>query len=212
MDEVSIGVPLPHLLRTDRSNILSAALRIADRSGPGSVTIRGVAVEAGVAPMTVYRHVRDRDDLLAGMLGQMFDDAPGPAADDRPWPDRLRSVFVSLRFVGHDHRRTFPLVLEHPRTEGLQRFRTAAFDALADAGVPPGHVVPTDAVVWTLFLGFTVREALGQYRHRPSGGVERAAAAVVAAAEHHVTWVVEDPSGAHPEDPFPEQTPSGDTW
>ncbi len=163
--------------------------------------MRGVAAEVGVAPMSLYHHVRDRDDLLARMVGHLLDEAPDPATDHQPWQDRLRSVFLALRFAAHSHRRTFPLALEYPDAEGLRELRLTVADALSDAGVPPEHAIATDAVVWTLLLGFVVREALGHLRRHPTQGADRAAAAVLAAVEHHVAWVVDDPGRAHPDDP-----------
>jgi hypothetical protein len=84
--------------------------------------------------------------------------------------------------------------------------------ALVDAGVPPAGIGRTEAVVWTLQLGFVTREALGAFRDQADGGADRHAAAVLALVERYVSWVIVDPGGAHPVDPDTEHDPSERTW
>jgi len=201
-----MGVLLPHRNQIDRTQVLAAALRIADRSGPDSISMRGVAAEVGVAPMSLYHHVRDRDELLDGMVDHLLGELPDVAIAGVPWRSRLRALFSALRLLAHTHRRTFPLVLRYPDSPQLIRLRTTGAAAIADAGVPVGHIARTEGVVWTLVLGFVTREALGQFRDQGPGGADRMASAVLAAVEHHVIWVVADPVRAHRDDPELEWT------
>lgn len=199
---------MAHASRTTRPQILAAALRIAERTGPASVTMRHLADEVGVTPMALYHHVRDRRDLMFGMVEQLLADVPAAGGAGLPWPERLRGQFLGLRDLAATHPRTFPLVLDHPHSPELARIRRYGFDALVDAGVPPGHIVRTEAVVWTLQLGFVTREALGAFRNQAPGGVDGDAAAVLALVAHYVGWVVEDPALAHPADPCTWDDPS----
>ena len=57
-------------LSTDR--VVAAAIEVADREGLGAVSMRRVAVELGVATMSLYRHVRDKDALVALMVDETF--------------------------------------------------------------------------------------------------------------------------------------------
>jgi AcrR family transcriptional regulator len=50
-----------------RAQLIAAALRVAARSGVESVTIRGVAAEAGVSLGTVHYCFQDKTDLLDAM-------------------------------------------------------------------------------------------------------------------------------------------------
>lgn len=52
--------------------IVSAAIAVADREGLGALSMRRVAVELDVATMSLYRHVRDKDALLALMVDETF--------------------------------------------------------------------------------------------------------------------------------------------
>ena len=181
--------------------MLAAALCVADRTGPDAMSMRGVAAEVGVAPMSLYHHVRDRNDLLGGMVDHLLGELPDVADGGGPWTTRLRSLFVALRYLAHAHPRTVPLVLRYPDSPQLGRLRTAGAEAVADAGVPVAHLAQTEGVVWTLVLGFVVREALAQFRDLGPGGADQVASAVFAAVVQHVIWVAADPTRAHPEDP-----------
>ncbi len=79
----------------DRHQIVAAAIEIADREGLGSVTMRSVAAALGTGPMSLYRHVPDKDALVS----MMVDSAIGGPPDDLPedalpegWRARLRLV------------------------------------------------------------------------------------------------------------------------
>jgi AcrR family transcriptional regulator len=50
--------------RIDPGEVLRLALAIADREGLKAVTMRRLAAELGVAPMSLYRHFTDKDALL----------------------------------------------------------------------------------------------------------------------------------------------------
>lgn len=58
------------VLSTER--IVGAAIAVADREGLGALSMRRVAVELDVATMSLYRHVRDKDDLLIRMMDAAF--------------------------------------------------------------------------------------------------------------------------------------------
>ena len=188
--------------RTTRQQVLSAGLRIADRTGPESITMRAVAGEVGLTPMALYHHVRDRRDLVSGIVEQLLDDIADPWEGPAPWTERLRSLFLQLRHLGHQHPRLAPLVLHHDRhSSAMRRIELAGLRALSDAGVPTEHLPRVQAMVWTLQLGFVVREALGQFRDQAPGGADGDAAAALALIEQYVTWAAAHPERAFPDDP-----------
>jgi AcrR family transcriptional regulator len=55
-----------------RERIVAAAIAAADKEGLDALSMRRVAVELDVATMSLYRHVRDKDDLLIGMMDAAF--------------------------------------------------------------------------------------------------------------------------------------------
>lgn len=85
-----------------RERVLSAAIRLADADGLAAVSMRAVAAEIGVAPMTLYRHVRDKDDLLAAMSDAAFAELPPP---DDPPSDSRALLELAARRLWEIHKR-----------------------------------------------------------------------------------------------------------
>src|SRR5262245_3025938 len=65
-------------LRIDR--IVAAATALADRSGLAALTMRTLASELGVATMSLYRHVTNRDQLVERMVDAAFAEIPLPTS------------------------------------------------------------------------------------------------------------------------------------
>jgi len=53
--------------------LLSAAEAVLVRDGPGGLTVRAVAAEAGIAPMGVYNRLGGKDGLVGALLIRGFD-------------------------------------------------------------------------------------------------------------------------------------------
>jgi TetR/AcrR family tetracycline transcriptional repressor len=67
-----------------------------------TMSIRRLAADLGVAPMSLYRHVRDKEDILDELVDRLLDESWQPIvsiADWRGWvidaADRLRQLLVS---------------------------------------------------------------------------------------------------------------------
>ena len=69
--------------------IVAAAIRLADAEGLAAVSMSRVATALGTAPMSLYRYVAAKDELLALMVDAAYGPPPsgplpsGPAADTR---------------------------------------------------------------------------------------------------------------------------------
>src|SRR5215468_5009244 len=73
--------------------LLSAAEAVLVRDGPGGLTVRAVAAEAGIAPMGVYNRLGGKDGLVDALLVRGFDRlraALEPALADAGHPDASR--------------------------------------------------------------------------------------------------------------------------
>ena len=53
--------------RLTRERIIAAALRVMDTDGLEAVSMRRIAREVGVEAMSLYHHVRDKEDVLDGI-------------------------------------------------------------------------------------------------------------------------------------------------
>jgi AcrR family transcriptional regulator len=102
-----------------RERILATAVELADRGAAEALSMRKLGQELGVDPMALYRHVRNKDDLLDGVLavvvGQM---EPAPA--DRSWKPGLRELAMNARRV----------MLRHPWARGVLEERGTSGEAM----------------------------------------------------------------------------------
>jgi AcrR family transcriptional regulator len=75
-----------------REAIVDAAVAIADRDGLRAVSIRRVAGDLGIRPMSIYTHVASKDDLVDLMLDAVIAEVllPEPLPDD--WREALRQI------------------------------------------------------------------------------------------------------------------------
>jgi AcrR family transcriptional regulator len=74
-----------------RAGILTAAAELVAEGGPRAVTMSSVARRGAVAKATVYNHYRDRDELLAALLGAQRDQLVAHCSSVRP-ADRLTAA------------------------------------------------------------------------------------------------------------------------
>jgi AcrR family transcriptional regulator len=79
-----------------RERVVRAAVELADRDGIDALSMRKLGQELGVDAMAIYRHVRDKDDLVDGMLGLVVGGIePGPAG--MTWKHALREQAMAAR-------------------------------------------------------------------------------------------------------------------
>lgn len=116
-----------------RDRVLAAGAAFADEHGLEAVSMRHVAHSMGVEAMSLYRHVRGKDDLLDGMVELIV--ARFPARDESvDWRESLRAL------VRGAHRE----LLAHPWVAALATSRPA---------VGPARVRFVDSVLGALLAG-----------------------------------------------------------
>jgi DNA-binding transcriptional regulator YhcF (GntR family) len=76
--------------------IVATAIAIADAEGLESVSMRRLAVELGTAPMSLYGHIADKDDLLLKMLDDTMAEWRPPERGDASWRDCLEAAARGL--------------------------------------------------------------------------------------------------------------------
>lgn len=123
-----------------RERVVRAALALVDREGMDALTMRAVAAELGVEAMSLYRHIRDREALVEGIVALILDEIEVPPPGT-PWRDAMTRR-------AHATRRVF---LEHP---------AAAILVQSCSTLTPSRLAYSDAVVGLLFAdGFTASQA-----------------------------------------------------
>src|ERR1700674_5726587 len=82
-----------------RAAIVERALKIGETEGLDAVSLRRLASEFGVTPMALYRHVRDKQDLINTMgefVMEGIDLTVGFRAS-MSWTDRMRRAMLNFR-------------------------------------------------------------------------------------------------------------------
>src|SRR5438874_1648053 len=86
----------------DDGAIAQEARAIVERDGIEALTMRATAAALGASPMSLYRHVRDKDELLVLLLDQLASELPRPRLPREPRA-RLRAACRAMRDGLHEH-------------------------------------------------------------------------------------------------------------
>src|SRR6476469_8077103 len=85
-----------------RDRVLHAALELADEGGTAALTMQQIGRRVGVEAMSLYRHVRNKDDILDGIVDLVFAEIELPA-DRSNWRTALRAQSISTRAALRRH-------------------------------------------------------------------------------------------------------------
>ena len=97
----------------DRETVVAAALEIADRDGLAGVTMARVAEALGGSPMSLYRHLHDKQELLDAVADLALSEVPAIAQDGRSWRARLEEFMLETRRGVLRHPALVEIVLEN---------------------------------------------------------------------------------------------------
>ncbi|MCW3819687.1 TetR/AcrR family transcriptional regulator C-terminal domain-containing protein [Micromonospora sp. DR5-3] len=103
-----------------RERLVRTAMALADAGGLAAVSMRQLAADLGVATMSLYRHVRGRDDLVLAMADTALADAPLPAVPPAGWRARLELLARGQWAVYRRHR-WLPHVISMSRPQPLPK-------------------------------------------------------------------------------------------
>jgi DNA-binding transcriptional regulator YhcF (GntR family) len=140
-----------------RERIVTAGTAVADREGLSSLSMRRVAMELDVATMSLYRHIRDKDDLLTLMIDAAFAEwrLPQPKSGDS-WQDVLAEAARGLWQIFRRHiwlapaySLTRPLVVP----SGLA-YSEHVLATLLDQGLKPATAFSMHLILFNFVRGF----------------------------------------------------------
>lgn len=154
-----------------RERVLRAALELVDNEGVEALTMRRLGRELGIEAMSLYGYVRSKQDLVEGVVEQVFRQMPLVAHGPGDWRDRIRRHASLYRQVLLDHPNAVRLVAGRPLvTEGTAAFVESALAELRSLGLD----LDTADRVLGVIAGFTlglVSEQVGNVG-RPSSAEE----------------------------------------
>ena len=152
----STAEPRPRL---SRERVLRAAIAHADAGGLEALTMRTLAEELEVAPMALYRHVANKDDLVDAMIDVVFSeiDVPPAGAD---WKTAMRRRAISVRDVLSRHRWAIGL-MESRRNPGPANLRhhDAVIGRLRAAGFGIEMAAHAYSLLDSYIYGFSHQES-----------------------------------------------------
>jgi AcrR family transcriptional regulator len=142
-----------------RGRIIQTAIRIMDEDGLDALSMRRIGRELGVEAMSLYNHVKDKEDILDSICDAVLSEFRIPDADG--WIE-------GARLAAHEYRR---LLLAHPMvitlmTERKRPFATAeslrayefALEVFRNAGLSVADSVKAFHVFGGYILGFVTME------------------------------------------------------
>jgi TetR/AcrR family tetracycline transcriptional repressor len=144
-----------------RERIVDATLHIMDTEGLDAVSMRRVAREVGVEAMSLYNHVRDKDDLLNGVTERVMSGFVFPARDDGDWVAYGRRLAYAWRDVLRTHPTVMQLFAERKHGMSLDTMRPmeAALEVLRGAGLGEREAVQAFHTIGGFIFGYVMMES-----------------------------------------------------
>jgi AcrR family transcriptional regulator len=136
----------------DRHAIATAAVRLADEGGLTSVTMRAVAAELGMAPMSLYNYVPAKGHLIQLMVDQVGGEYTYPSPPSDP-----RAAIVDLARQAREITRRHPWLpdaMRHPATIGPNGLKYLDYFLGLLAGSPLATVAKMEVIA--LINGFAI--------------------------------------------------------
>ena len=147
--------------RLSRANILEAGLALIKQTGIENLTMRTLAQALDVAPMSLYSHVKDKDDLMVGVAQIVFERmkfSVDPAAN---WEQQLLTWMHDLRSQLQEFPQ-LPQLYTHNERYSASLLNTTVFaiDILQKAGLKNSEylVITARSLMWFV-LGYTTLES-----------------------------------------------------
>jgi len=142
-----------------RALVLRAAVDRTDTGGIASLSMRRLAQELGVEAMSLYRHVRNKGDILDGMVDLVFGEI-GLLPRGVDWKTAMRGRAIAARAV----------LARHPWAIGLMESRStpgpatlqhhdAVLGCLREAGFTLAMAAHAYSVLDSYIYGFALLQA-----------------------------------------------------
>ena len=142
-----------------RARVLKGAMAVADAGGLASLTIRSLAQELRVKPMSVYYHVANKEEILDGIVDLVFSEIDLPTVGG-DWRIEMTRRSHSARVVLRRHPWAL-LLLESRRSPGPATLahHDAVLGTFREAGWSVTGTAHAYALLDAFVFGFALQEA-----------------------------------------------------
>ena len=171
-----------------RERITLTALDVVAREGLAALSMRRLAQELDVWPMSVYRHFRDKEDLLDAVAAAGAGDVDLPAIEG---PSRQQLVDLAQEARTVLARQPVDLRRRTLMSPAVLRLTDAALTVLREAGLSPAGA----ATAWRTVLAYIV----GSIEIEAATGTERETQATLLAVseDEHPSLAASSAEVAH---------------
>jgi AcrR family transcriptional regulator len=152
----------PYMPRSDASHVtraavIDAAAAIVSERGYQGLNMRALAERFGVAPMTLYRHVRTKEDLLAALADRMLAEIEIPPIGE--WQAELTAIFGSLHGLLLANPELAEIAIRRPIAgENAYRGAERVLDALRRGGLVDDAAVSAFSALTVYTQGFALQQ------------------------------------------------------
>jgi AcrR family transcriptional regulator len=155
------GKPPPDT-RLTRERILAAGLELLATTGAAGLSMRALADALGTAPMSLYRHVRSKDDLLSAMVALALERLDLDLPKRGPWTEQATAWMHSLRNQLRRSPAVVSVLMQHGHyTPALLRATNTLLRILREAGFDRATAVRAWREIMWSTLGFVSSEIRG---------------------------------------------------
>lgn len=155
-----------------RGQVVDAATDMIRTVGYEEMTIRSLAARLGVGPMSLYRHVRDKDDLLDEVVDRLLEGTWRPRSSPKNWRSWVTEAAEKFRHFLVSEPAALHVYLAHPvvSPNALQRM-SAVMTVLREAGLDEPSAKRAYAAIHTYTLGFAALQSARAGWSPPEGTV-----------------------------------------
>ncbi|MET9819871.1 TetR/AcrR family transcriptional regulator [Streptomyces sp. NPDC006355] len=152
-----------------RDQIVAAAIRLLDQEGLGSLSMRRLAADLGVAAMSLYWHVPTKDALLEFSLDEALGEVNLSVDPDAEWGGQVEHILQDLRRVIGRH----PWISQLAGTYALVgpsslRMHEALIALVEAGGFAAPHAYRAVGTLVNFVLGFAADEVKWLLKMRES--------------------------------------------
>lgn len=144
-----------------REVILKAALKIVDGESLDALTMRRLAADLGVNPMSIYHHLPGKEAVVSGLVGVVFSRMLVPPSEGLSWQERVRTYARAYRGVVRSHTNLALRIVSDAAavSEAVLSGAEPLYGALEEARLPPKTIVRAADSLVDFVHGFALGEA-----------------------------------------------------
>jgi AcrR family transcriptional regulator len=148
--------------RLTRARIVETGLALLAERGADGLNMRALADALGTAPMSLYRHVRSKDDLLKAIVAMVLERHDFAVPARAPWTERVAAWMHALRAQLLRSPAVVAVLMQHGHyAPALLRATNVLLGLLREAGFDgPDAVRASREIMWST-LGFVSAEIRG---------------------------------------------------